>query len=457
MTKLLQLSNGMIISPEEYELAKDLFEVEQITITGERETRSKKVTQYVMSGAEILETNDWPGEYIPIIPVYGEEVIVDGKRHLLSMVRFAKDPQQMFNFWRTASTELVALAPKTPFIGAVGQFATDTNKWQTANTTSHAFIEYDAVDVNGTLAPPPQRQPFAGPPAGALQEAMNAADDMKSIMGLYDASLGARSNETSGRAILARQREGDISTFNFTDNLARAVRHAGRILCDLIPKVYNVPRILRVIQDDGSNIMVPVNGAQGPQPTPEQLHAQEQMKGLAQVYDLTVGKYDVTCETGPSYNTRREEAANQMIEFIRANPSSAPLIGDLLAKNLDWPGADEIAARMRKALPPNLQDGGQDPQAAAMQQQMQQMQGVIQQLQQQLAQAQQDNAIDVQKNQIDARKVQIDEYNAETNRLKVTAPAMGPAEIQMLVIQTLQQVLTPAQTAPQAAPDLPIQ
>lgn len=430
---LLKLSNGAVMLEETYEKNKDYFDMLQLSIVAQRPTKTMKVTQRIISGCEVLETNDWAGKYIPIIPVYGDEVMVDGERHFLSLVRFAKDPQQMLNFWRTASTELVALAPKTPFIGAVGQFATDAVKWQSANTVSYSHIEYDTVELNGSLAPPPQRQPFAGPPAGALQEAINASDDMKSIMGIFDASLGAQSNETSGRAILARQREGDVSTFNFTDNLSRAIRHCGRILVDMIPKTYSGPRMLRVIHEDGTNEQVPVNGMQPP--AAQQQGAQDQQQAaqnVARVFDLTAGKYDVTCETGPSYTTRREEAASQIIEFMRAVPASAALIGDLLAKNLDWPGADEIAERLKKMLPAQLQ--GQDPQAQAAQQQVQQLTQALQQMQQQVNDKNADRQVDMDKNRIDA-------YNAETNRLKVTAPAMGPQEIQLLVLQTVQQLL----------------
>lgn len=459
---LVKLSNGNIMLEENYlePERKEFFDALGVTVVDTRPTTTKKVTQRIITGCEVLEKTDWPGKYIPIVPVYGEEVIVDGERHTLSMIRFAKDPQQMLNFWRTASTELVALAPKTPWLGAVGQFATDSKKWANANTANHQYLQYDAIDVNGTPLPAPQRQPFTGPPAGALQEAINASDDMKSIMGLYDASLGAQSNETSGRAILARQREGDVSTFNFTDNLARAIRHAGRILCDLIPKVYSAPRILRVIHEDSTTEMVAVNGAQM-SPEAQAQAAQEaqkeqmqEMQSVGRVYSLTNGKYDVTCETGPSYNTKREEAANQMLTFIQSVPGAASVMGDLLAKNLDWPGADQIAERLKKTLPPQLQ--GANPELQAAQQQMQQMQAVIGQLQSQLQAVQQDKSIDIQKAQIDA-------YNAETNRLKVIQPAaeaLTPEAVQALVLQTMQQVLTspdvlpaPQQPAPMAHQD----
>lgn len=456
--KLLKLSDGMVLYVNEYMRIKDILDAQGITVVGERDTKTNKVKQKIISGAEVLEENEWAGKYIPIVPVYGDEVMVEGKRHWISLTRWAKDPQQMFNYWRTASTELVALAPKAPYLGPKGAFNTDANKWATANNVSYPYIEYDG----GVM---PQRQPFAGPPAGALQEALNASDDMKSTMGIYDAALGARSNETSGRAILQRQRESDTATFNYIDNLSRAIRHAGRVMVDLIPKVYNAPRIIRVIHEDGSNESVPIN-----QPfTPDQAKSpqaqayeagktQETVDGLTRIYDVTTGKYDVTCEAGPSFSTKREEAAAQMMELGRMFPPMMQVAGDLLVKNLDWPGADDIADRLKAMLPPQLQ--GQSPQVMQMRQQMQQMDQMakqavgqlnqqIAQLQQQLQQEKSHDAQAMLQADIDRKKLDIDEYNAVTNRMKVTAPAMTPQDIQMLVVQTVRQALEAPQTEQQ--------
>lgn len=466
---LLKLSDGMVLYEAQYLKIKELLDAQGIGIVETRPTRTYKVTQRIMSGAEILETNDWAGKYIPIVPVYGDEVAVEGQRHFISLTRWAKDPQQMFNYWRTASTELVALAPKAPFIGPKGAFNSDQSKWATANVISHPFIEFDG----GT---PPQRQPFAGPPAGALQEALNASDDIKSVMGIYDAAMGARSNETSGRAILQRQRESDTATFNYIDNLSRAIKHAGRILVDLIPKVYNTPRIIRVIYEDGENESVPINQAFTPDPQKSQQSRiyeagkeQESVDGLTRIFDVTTGKYDVTCEVGPSFSTKREEAANQMIELGRMFPPMMQVAGDLLVKNLDWPGADDIAERLKLMLPPQVQ--GQSPQVAQMQQQMQQMDQMAkqavgqlqQQLQQLTGQLEQEKTKDAKtliQAEIDRHKLQIDEYNAVTNRMKVTAPAMSPQDIQMLVMQTVQQALQtpeyPEITGEQPPPGVPM-
>ena len=314
-----------------------------------RVTQCYRVIQRIMTGAEILSEREWPGKYIPIIPVYGDEFWIDGKRYLRSLINGAKDAQQMLNFWRTSGTELVALAPRVPFIGKKGQFDHDQERWQTANVKSHSYLEY-------TGDTPPQRQPLdSGVAAGSMQEALNASDDIKSITGIYDASLGARSNETSGKAIMARQREGDVSTFHFIDNLARAIRHTGRVIIDLIPHVYDAPRVVRVIGEDGSQTPQQIN-----QPAPEidketgQPKVDEQGQTIMALHDLTVGKYDLTVSTGPSYTTQRQETAEQMMMLIQAYPAAAPLIGDILVKSLDWKGADEIAERLKKMLPPQV-------------------------------------------------------------------------------------------------------
>lgn len=332
-----------------------------------------KVTQRIMTGAEILSEREWPGKYIPIIPVYGDEFWIDGKRYLRSLINGAKDAQQMFNIWRTTGTELVGLAPRMPFIGEEGAFDVDQDKWNTANTKSHPYVQYAA----GTQ--PPQRQPLdSGIAAGSMQEALNASDDIKAITGMYDASLGARSNETSGRAIMARQREGDVSTFHFIDNLARSIRHTGRVIIDLIPKVYDAPRVVRVVGEDGTQKATKVNEAApkldektgqpvmqpklGPDGQPmRDAEGNEMQEAVIAMHDLTVGKYDLTVSTGPSYTTQRQETADQMMQLIQAYPDATPLIGDILVKSLDWQGADEIAERLEKMLPPQVQGEAQIP------------------------------------------------------------------------------------------------
>ena len=395
---ILALSDGQVVEEALYKAQKAMFDALGVKVVGRpRTVASHRVTQRILSGRQVLETVDWAGRFIPIVPVYGDELIVDGRRRLRSLVRDAKDPQRMFNYWRTTSTELVALAPKAPFIGRKGAFDSDAAKWATANTQSHAYIEYDGPE-------PPMRQSFAGPPAGAMSEAANSAQDLQWIMGMHEASLGARSNETSGRAIMARQREGDVSTFHYIDNLSRAIRHAGRILLDLIPKVYGTARVVRVLGPDGAARAVGVGGGLAPGPDPA-----GPLRKVEKIYDLSAGTYDLTVRSGPSFTSRREEAATQMIELIRAYPAAAPVIGDLLAKNLDWPGADEVAGRLAALLPPQVKGAAPEADAAKAQ---------LAKLAQTLAAAQAEIAGLKQDRSQAARKLEIEAFEAETNRLR---------------------------------------
>ncbi|HNT40040.1 MAG TPA: portal protein [Rubrivivax sp.] len=435
--ELVQLNSGAVMDGEDYLRQQELFALAGLAVTGSRPTTRRRVRQILLSGAEVLSETAWPGVYIPIVPVYGDEVNIEGKRYFRSLIRDAKDAQRMMNYWRTTSTELVALAPRAPWIGPKGFANSSRSKWATANVENHPFLEYDG-------AVPPQRQGFTGPPAGALQEALNASDDMKAITGLHDASLGARSNETSGVAIAARQREGDVSTFHFLDNLSRAIKHTGRILIDLIPKVYTGARMVRVLGPDGNAQNVPVN------------QRVQMPNGAAGIFDLTAGKYDLTVQAGPNYTTKRQEAAAQMVEFMRVMPGAAQFIGDLLVKNLDWPGAEEIAQRLRAMLPPQLQGGG-DPRLQQMQQAIQQLQGQLQQG----AQAYQALQAELQRAKgelsIKAREAEIKAYGAETDRLQAVGAAMTPQQVQMLVWQTLRQLMNSPDVAQPPQPQQPMQ
>jgi hypothetical protein len=367
-----------------------------------------------MSGAEILREVAWVGKYIPIVPVYGDEVIDEsGKRHFRSLIRDAKSAQQMFNYWRTTTTELVALAPKAPFIGEERAFELDPN-WNSANSQSHPYL------MVPTGAAIPQRQPFTGVPAGAMQEALNANDDMKSIIGIYDASLGARSNETSGRAIMARQREGDVSTFHFIDNLSRAIRHGGRILLDLIPKVYSTERIIRVLGENltPQNVRIGQGGPDALSPSPD--------NGLGPVYDLAAGKYDLTVAAGPSYTTRREEVTAILTDVMRSVPDSAVFLAGRLARLLDLPDAEELGREMDMLNPAKKQAqaeaaDGQQGVPPQLMQQIQAQQAALQALQQQLGEAKAQLADKAADRQLEAQKLGIAQFRAQTERIKAAA------------------------------------
>lgn len=344
---LIKLTDGRVMYEEIFigqaqELIAGGLEVE-----GTRKTKGYEVTQHLLTGAEVLNTVKWAGCYIPIIPVYGEEMNIEGKRIFRSLINPAKDAQRRYNYWMSAATEIVALAPKTPFIGEQRAFDLEPEKWATVNSVSHSHI---AIPTGAQI---PQRQPLDGGQAvGAISGALAASDDIKAILGMYDASLGQRSNETSGKAIMARQREGDVSTFHFIDNLSRGIQHLGKVIVDLIPSVYTPGMIVRVLGQDGRVGTAKVENRMPGAPKPEFSPLDEEAPPDSEhVFDLGVGRYDVTVDAGPSFTSRREETANQMIELIRSYPDAAPLIGDVLVKNLDWPEAEEIAERLKRMLP----------------------------------------------------------------------------------------------------------
>jgi hypothetical protein len=422
---ILALSDGSVVEADVYRKQKDVLDAQGIAVLGERLVGGHKVTQTVLTGAEVLEKNDWAGKYIPVVPVYGDEVNVEGKRHFRSLIRDAKDAQRMLNYWRTASTELTALSPRVPFIGKKGSFKSDARKWASVNSQNHAFIEYD-----GEI--PPARQPLdSGAAIGAIQEALNASEDMKAILGLYDASLGAAGNEISGVAIQARQAQGDTSNFHFIDNLARAIEHGGRVLIDLIPTVYSGQRMIRVLGADNSARTVAlgqplaVTGADGR----PQVDLATKLP-MTRLCDLGRGRYDLTVETGPSFATRREEAASQMLELIGAYPAAAPILGDLLAKNLDWPEADEVARRLKALLPPQIAQAGAPVAAGASGPVHPQVQAAAAQVVTMIAGLKQQNAAlaaqvaALQSDRaIESQKLGIDAFKAQTERLKAVNDA----------------------------------
>ena len=311
-------------------------------IIATRKVRSHKVEHYLLSGEEVLEgPNQWAGLYIPIFPVIGAETALETKVIRSGLIRFSRDSQQLYNFWRSAAAEAIALAPRAPFLATPAMIAKFKGQWDTQNTITRPYLLYEPdPDAPGGR---PMREPPPDIPAALVNESGIAADEMKATTGIYDAALGARSNEISGIAIRARESQGGVSALHYQDNLMATLNHLGRVLIDLIPKIYDSERTVRILQEDETHapvrINVPVGGANG-KPT--------------LINDLNQGTYDVRVKIGPSYGTRRAEAADAMLQFIQAVPQAAGVAGDLVARNMDWPGADEIADRLKRMLPPQV-------------------------------------------------------------------------------------------------------
>lgn len=402
--------------------------------TRTREADRKKVKWCKINGYEILETSDWAGAYIPVVRVVGNEFEVDGQMYISGLVRNAKDAQRMYNYWVSQEAEMLALAPKAPFIGYGGQFEGYEQQWKTANTNNWPYLEVnpDVTDGQGAVLPLPQR---AQPPmasSGLMQAKAGAAEDIKSATGQYNASLGMSSNERSGRAILARQKEGDVGTYHYVDNLARAVRHIGRQLVDLIPKIYDTERIARIVGEDGEPDTVKLNPRQE---EPVKKIVDQNGIVIEKIYNPAVGKYDVRVITGPGYATKRQEALDGMTQVLQGNPALMQIAGDLLVKNMDWPGADEIAKRMKKTIDPKLLADDDDPQLAAANQQMQAMAGEMENMFQMLQQV--NKSMEMRGLEIKQFEAEVKAYSAETERISKVQASMSPEQIQDIVMGTI--------------------
>jgi hypothetical protein len=408
--------------------------------TNKRIVQDPKVKYCKINGYEILEEAEWAGKWIPVIRIVGNEFEVDGRLYVSGLVRNAKDAQRMYNYWVSQEAEMLALAPKAPFIGYGGQFEGYEDKWKTANTNNWPYLEVnpDVTDGQGNMLPLPQR---AQPPmasSGLLQAKSGAAEDIKSTTGQYNASLGMGSNERSGKAILARQKEGDVGTYHYGDNLARGVRHIARQLVDLIPKIYDTQRIARVIGEDGETKMAKINPEQQ-EPVKEIID--ERGIVIEKIYNPGVGKYDVVATTGPGYATKRQEALEAMAQLLQGNPQLWTVAGDLFVKNMDWPGAQEMSARFKKTIDPKiLADDNKSPELQAAEQQIQAMGAEMENMHQMIQNV--GKSIEVQDQQRKDFEAQVKAFDAETKRLTAVQASMSPEQIQDIVMGTVHGMIT---------------
>jgi len=381
---------------------------------------------------------------------------VNGKVLYEGAITPAMDAIRLYNFERTAYCERVALTPKAPYVAAEGQLDGHP-EWETANEENHPYLTYSQVDVEGERAPPPRREQVADIPSHYAQSIQITERDIQSSFGMYNASLGAPSNEKSGRAITARQREGDVSSFHYHDNLNRAVRHAGRVALDMIPRVIDTKRMVRMLGEDDEAETITIDPAQ---------KVAHRVDGGVRIFNPNVGRYDVDVSAGPSYTTQRQESADAQMELVRGNPAMWQTHGDLIAKSQDWPGAEEWSERSKALMPPEMKaaiaaekqgeegDGGPPPEVKAIMsqaqeiigqkdQQIQQMGQALQQAQAAIADAHRATDEAKETNDLKAEENAIKRYAAETARLKEILPALTPEQAAYIVAQTVRQVGTP--------------
>jgi len=469
--ELLLLSNG------ETGMRSDLIEMPLgVTVQKSRKTARKEIRWYKLAGqgyvdsgvsrtrtrqqklSEVLEETTLPFDWIPVFQVIGNELDIDGDVTYSGIVRDAKDSSLMYDYWMTSATEEVSMRPKTPYIGAEGAFAGHEEEWRQANVRTFSYLEYKPKTVNGTLAPKPSREPMADVPAGVLAMAMHASDEIKQTTGVYDASLGARGNETSGKAIQSRKRQGDLSNFHYTDNLNKTLIHAGRVLISGIRRVYSGPRMVRTIGKDETPGFEKIN-----QPQRELVEQETGEISVAEkiINDVTVGKYDVIVKAGPSYSTLREESLDAMIEVGQSWPKLMDVAGDKVIEAMDWPDAEQIAGRIKRTMPAALvadDDSGEAELPDQTKQLIQQAGDKIEELQQALQQAlaeleksQSNAALEIEKERIRAEnRLDVEEVKGWiSSQLQAIRAPMLAAEAQQAISKddTARQVGQPVDNA----------
>lgn len=334
---------------KEYE-RKTIYELPDGTVTDrepEEEEYLRKRTVDIprikwrrIDASQVLEgPQEWPSRYWPVIPIWGKQIHMPEQTTYRGMVRHAKDPQRMYNYWASVATETVAQTSKAPYLLTPKMVEGHESMWRRANKENLAYLLFNPDPQTGNMHPRRETPPTI--PTGAVEERQNAGEDVKRTTGVHDPMVGAQGNEVSGVAIRLRQQTGGVGNLPFIDNLSRSIRQAGVVILDLIPKIYDTPRVLRILGREGEASLVQVNEP-----------VKDKKTGVEKLFDLTVGKYDVVIAVGPSYITQRMEAADSMMNFVRQVPDAAVFIADLIAKYQDWPGAEEIAERLRRIVPP---------------------------------------------------------------------------------------------------------
>ncbi len=348
-------------------------------IVKRRETEKTVIKWYTITACEILSKKDkkdieddgstiFPGKYIPIVVVKGKERNIEGKTYIRGLVRDAKDPQKLVNYWNTAAAETIALAPKAPWLGTAKQFEGYEADYANANSDNFPFLKYNPDTEGNQLVPPPQRMPVGQPPVAIFEQIRRGEENLKSVIGMFNSDLGDVGPERTGAAIRARQTPGDISTYIFMDNLARSIKHSCKIINEMLPYVYDTERDIRLRNIDDTETYVPINTTVSSafkqiKNNPDFFSGIDKNKIRrllrdngpdAKYNDITVGKYDINITVGPSYATARQESAAQLLQLVQAMPREMAIAKDIIVENLDFKDNEKLAKRLRKTLPPNL-------------------------------------------------------------------------------------------------------
>jgi hypothetical protein len=365
-----------------------------------REVNCPKIYSVIASGDAILEgPTEWAGKLFPFVQPHGEWIVIDGKVIWYGLTRHSKDAQREYNASRTAIAETIASTPTAKYWMTPEQYKGLAKSIADAHKQNMPVAFYNA----DPKAPgPPARMGGADVPAALVQEAMLSSDDIKGTSGIFDSSLGNQTNETSGVAIRSRQQQGEIATYNVPDNIAKAMKLTGEILLDLVPKIYDTARSIRILGPDLAEKYVKIN-------TPEM---DPQTGEIKVTNDVTRGKYDLTVTTGPSFSTQRQEAAEMYTQMGQAIPQLWGIAGDYMIKATDLPYSQQIAERIKTMLPPQIQQ---------MESEGKPLPPEVQQAMQQAAQAME--MVDQKAQLVHQAAQEVEQSKAESDKAKAEAQA----------------------------------
>lgn len=420
------------LSSQDYDMLKM-----QGVIIDERPTKAKKWKWCKLVGGhdQPLDTQDWAGSYLPIISVIGKEVNVNGEIVRKGIVRDLKDPARMVNFSYSEAVQTVALQNKVPYVGSAESVEGYEDIWKSANNSNLAMLPYNAYDENGNALQKPERQQPAVMPAAQVQMLQLSTEQMRAASGQQNANFGIKSEASSGVGIQRLKAQGEIATFHFPDNQVRGLRYEAKILIDLIPKIYDTKRVVRILNPDGREEKVTLD------PEHDQAYSEEYTEqDIEKIFNPNVGQYDVVIDTGPSFQTQRQESFQLMTDLAKSDNSFIPNYGDIFFRASDVPFSDQLANRAEKLLPPQLQEGKGKPLPPEAQQQINQLQQHVQQLEQALQNA--SGQVDQleSKQAIEMKKINnasdVDKFRAVTDRLKIIVPYLSPQAIQEVANST---------------------
>lgn len=404
-----------------------------------RNVTTKKVEWYKIGNDKILEKKDWAGKYIPIVRVIGSEIEIDGELHRVGHTRALKDSQRMYNFWTSSAVEHVGLSGKQPYLAPYEAITGHEEIWNNLNVISTPYIPYNAFSDDGshTALPPPTQQVAPQIPQAYLQGMQICSEEMQAVSGQYNAQMGQSVNDQSGIALGKLQSKGDKATYHFTSNFELAQMFTSVLLIDLIPKIYDTPRVIKIVSEDGKENDIELDPR-----APGALNKLETPDGIKTIYNPSVGEYDVIPSTGPNYATARQEQVTMMTTILASNPNLWQSAGDLIVKALDFPMADELAERIKKTLPPELirDDSTPPPIPPEVQQQLSDQEAIIKQLDATIVLMQEQLVSKKTEAQIKQEELNVNIFKAETDRIKVLNSSMSPEATKALIVQLMADV-----------------